>query len=198
MNRHLTDEEFLDLLAPGVEPDPAAREHLAACDGCRQRLERDRPLSERVATLPDALDPARDLWPALRARLAAEPVSARRSGRPRIALRAAAAAAIFLLGALGGYALRPDSGGPARVVASDPLGAAAEVQRTGTAYVEAVARFRAIAADSAPGAVRQAREVALAAVHGAAFELARLYPEDATARGILALASDRLPLEETR
>lgn len=196
MNRHLTDEEILDLLAPGVEPDPTTREHLAGCGACRARIEREMALSERVASLPRATDPTRDLWPPLRARLAVEPVVPLRSAPRRVALRAAAAVALFLGGALAGYALGTGSDDTPRFAAGDPLAAAAEVQRTGTAYVEAVARFRAIAADSAPDAVGQARDVALAAVHGAAFELARLHPEDPTARGILALARDRRPAEE--
>jgi len=198
MNRHLTDEEVLDLLAPGVEADPAAREHLAACDLCRARIESERPLSERVASLPDAADPTRLLWPSLRARLEAEPLNLPRPAPRRTALQAAAAIIVFLLGVVAGHALQSRPDDTARLDARDPLAAAAEVQRTGTAYVEAVARFRTVAADSAPGAVEQAREVALAAVHGAAFELARLHPEDATAREILALARDRRPAEGAR
>jgi predicted anti-sigma-YlaC factor YlaD len=190
MNRHLTDEEILDLLAPGAEANLAIREHLAACDACRTRIESERTLSDRVAELPRAKDTPRDLWPTVRDRLATAEHRSRRPRRSRITLlQAAAAVAIFFLGALSGRTLDADSD-PLRSTPNDPLLAAAEVQRTGTAYVAAVAHFRAVAADSAPGAVAQAREVALAAVHGAAFELARLHPDDPTAREILALARD--------
>jgi hypothetical protein len=198
MNRHLTDEEILDLLAPGVDADPGVRDHLVACDACRTRIESERTLSDRVVELPYAKDTPRDLWPTVRARLAtAEYRSVRPRGTRISLLQAAAAIAIFLLGALAGRTLDPDSA-PRRSAPSDPLMAAAEVQRTGTAYVAAVAHFGAVAADSAPGAVAQAREVALAAVHGAAFELASLHPDDPTAGEILALARDRRPSEEGR
>ena len=190
MNRHLTDEEILDLLVPGAEAEPGVRDHLVACDACRTRIESERPLSDRAAELPLEKDTPGDLWPAVRARLAtAEPHPAPPRRFSTSLLQAAAAIAVFLLGALAGRSLDAGSG-PRREASSDPLVAAAEVQRTGTAYVAAVARFRAVAGDFAPGAVAQAREVALAAVHGAAFELARLHPEDPTAREILALARD--------
>lgn len=196
MSRHLTDEEILDLSAPGAGPDEGTREHLAACGSCRARIEHERQLSERVAGLAGATDPPRDLWPALRARLAAEPQIGDRPRSHRAALQAAAGIAIFLVGAIAGRSLPPDPVGPDRFLAGDPLSAAAEVQRAGTAYVEAVARFHYAATSSETGAAAQAREVALAAVHGAAFELARLDPEDATAREILALARDRRPRGE--
>jgi hypothetical protein len=190
MNRHLTDEEILDLLAPGAEADPQIRDHLVACDACRTRIESERTLSDRVAKLPHAKDTPRDLWPTVRDRLVTAEYRSVRPRRSRISLlQAAAAVAIFFLGAFAGRTLDADSD-PRRRAPNDPLMAAAEVQRTGTAYVAAVARFRAVAADSAPGDVAQAREVALAAVHGAAFELARLHPDDSTAREILVLARD--------
>jgi hypothetical protein len=171
--------------------DPGIRDHLVACDACRTRIDSERTLSDRVAELPLAKDTPGDLWPTLRARLAtAEYHSAPPRRFPISVLQAAAAIAIFLLGALAGRTLDTASG-PRQGVSSDPLIAAAEVQRTGTAYVAAVARFREVAADSAPAAVAQAREVTLAAVHGAAFELARLHPDDPTAREILVLARDQ-------
>lgn len=189
MNRHLTDEEILDLLAPGAEADPEVRDHLVACDTCRARVESERALSDRVAELPLARDTPGDMWPTVRARLAREVSRSAPSRRfPISLLQAAAAIAVFLLGALAGRSL--DAGSAPRGASSDPLVAAAEVQRTGTAYVAAVAHFRSVAGDSAPGAVAQAREVALAAVHGAAFELARLHPDDRTAHEILVLARD--------
>ena len=190
MNRHLTDEEILDLLAPGAEADPEIRDHLVACDACRTRIASERTLSDRVAELSYAKDTPRDLWPTVRSRLATAEYRSVRPRPTRISLlQAAAAVTIFLLGALAGRTLDSDSA-PRRSAPSDPLMAAAEVQRTGTAYVAAVARFRDVVADSAPGAAGQAREVALAAVHGAAFELARLHPDDRTAREILVLARD--------
>jgi hypothetical protein len=190
MNPHLTDQEILDLVAPGADADPGVRDHLDTCDACRMRIESERALSDRVAELPHGKDTPRDLWPAVRARLStAEPRPVRSRRFPITLRQAAAVIAVFLLGALAGRSLDAGSN-PRRAASSDPLVAAAEVQRTGTAYVAAVARFRAVAGDSAPGAVAQARDVALAAVHGVAFELARLHPDDRTAREILALARD--------
>ena len=125
MNRHLTDEEILDLLAPGAEADPGVRDHLVACDACRTRIESERALSDRMAELPLAKDTFGDLWPTVRARLAkAEslPVPPRRFPIPL--LQAAAAVALFLLGTLAGRSLDAGSG-PPRVASSDPLVAAA-------------------------------------------------------------------------
>lgn len=197
MNRHLTDEQILDLVAAGAEPTEEIREHLATCPRCRSRLEAERPLSDRLDALPREADPPRDLWPDVRNGIAVEIQDAdtARIGRltpsrgwARPALRAAAVVALFLLGAVVGRWSGTGETGTERVVSDDPLVAAAEVQRSGTEYVAAVARFRATARDAPSATVDQAWDVALAAVHGAAWELERLRPDDATARGIVALA----------
>lgn len=69
---HLTMDELLALREPGREPGvAAARAHVEACAACRAELDR---LDQRVARLRalPALRPARDGWPAVQARLAAE------------------------------------------------------------------------------------------------------------------------------
>lgn len=190
MKRHLTDEEVLDFMGAGEETSPQAREHLRTCPSCRSRIEAEQPLADRLNALPREADPPRDLWPDLRERIEAEP-----RGRSwlRPALAAAAAVSIFLLGMAVGRA-----GGPTEVTTGldgrgpvDPMAAAAEVQRTGTEYVAAVARLRATAAGSGGPVAEQARGAALAAVHGAAWELARMSPGDSTVREIVVLAGDR-------
>ncbi|HJR52506.1 MAG TPA: hypothetical protein VJ982_02205 [Gemmatimonadota bacterium] len=182
MNRHLTDEETLDLLAPGAEPAAWARDHLVACPECRRRVEAEQPLTARLAGLPRETDPPRDMWPELRAAVGFEPRFA--GGH---ALRAAAAVALFVLGAATGRALGPAETGREPTTPNEPLAAAAEVQRTGTAYVAALARFRSIAEVTPDPVVEQARDVALAAVHGAAWELTRMKRDDPTAREIVSL-----------
>ncbi|MEO8226804.1 MAG: hypothetical protein ABI637_05190 [Gemmatimonadota bacterium] len=69
---HLTMEALLALREPGIEPgEETSRRHLEECAACRAELER---LHQRVAHLKalPALRPARDLWPEVRARYAAE------------------------------------------------------------------------------------------------------------------------------
>lgn len=197
MNRHLTDEQILDLVAPGAEPTEEIRDHLAACPRCRSRLEAERPLSDRLDALPRETDPPLDLWPDVRDGIAGDRRGAdtARIGRvtpsrgwARPALRAAAVVALFLLGAAVGRWSGSVETGADRAASDDPLVAASEVQRAGTEYVAAVARFRATARDAPSATVDQAWDVALAAVHGAAWELEQLRPDDATARGIVALA----------
>lgn len=195
MNRHLTDEEVLDSLTAGEETSPQVREHLMSCPSCRSRIEAERPLADRLDALPRELDPPRDLWPDLRERIEAE-----RRGRSWLhpALAAAAAIAIFILGVAVGRTAGPDQGAIEieRRGSVDPLAAAAEVQRTGTEYVAAVARLRATLPLSEGSAAEQARGATLAAVHGAAWELTRLNPDDSTAREIVVLAGDRRIAEE--
>lgn len=69
---HLTMDELLALREPGVEPGThAARSHLADCAHCQAEFERLHQRVARLRALP-AARPARDRFPALRARLVAE------------------------------------------------------------------------------------------------------------------------------
>lgn len=187
---HVSDEEILDLLSPGDPPGPEIRAHLEGCPECRARIEAERSLSARLDDLPREVDPPRDLWPDVRESVEAETPLAEdvRPAWVRPALRAAAAVAIFVLGAAVGRSLGPEAPETDPYGSDDPFAAAAAVQRAGTDYVTAVARFRAVAAESSSPVVEQARDAALAAVHGAAWELSRLRPGDATAREMVALA----------
>lgn len=71
-------------------------------------------------------------------------------------------------------------------IASTPAAAAANVQQTGTAYVQALeALVNAANAQGQPQQSAQAREVALTALHAAANEVIRLAPNDPVAMKIL-------------
>ena len=147
----------------------------------------DRDLDERLASLPREASPDEDLWPMVRASL--EP--RRSSGRSGGWLHVAAAIVLFASGVLAGhYTQRRDADVPRP--APDGLAAAAAVQRAGTEYVAALADLRDARARLGTEVVGQARDAAMAALEGAAFELKQLGAEDRTAAGILALAtSDR-------
>ncbi len=94
---HLTMEQLL-ALRDGLDSDPgmgSAGEHLEDCDACRQELEALHQRAARLKALP-TLRPARDRFPAVMARLAAE----RRRAKVRrvgIALAGLAAAASVVL-----------------------------------------------------------------------------------------------------
>lgn len=69
---HLTMEQLLALDAPGVEPGMAGwREHLEGCPQCREEARMLDQRRARLRALP-GLRPARDQWPAVRARLERE------------------------------------------------------------------------------------------------------------------------------
>jgi hypothetical protein len=63
--------------------------------------------------------------------------------------------------------------------------AAAEVQRTGSAYVAALSTLAAFADTSRGESLAQGREVAVNALHAAANQMLRISPEDPLAAGIL-------------
>lgn len=99
MNDHLTMDQLLALREPGAEPGTAsARMHLLACPACRAEADRLEQRVARLKALPP-LAPARDHWPVVQARLAAE-----RRGRwlRRSAWGGLAAAAAVALVALAG------------------------------------------------------------------------------------------------
>ena len=142
----------------------------------------------RLASLPLEAEPARDLWPAVAARIASPAQPAARPPR-RFLVQAAAALLLFASGIAVGHRWGIRAGAAPRLsTARDPFVAAAEVQRTGTEYVAAL-RSLAECSDSS-GARKQGREAALSAFYGAANELVRLAPRDAGAGQILAAVSD--------
>jgi hypothetical protein len=127
---------------------------------------------ERLRELPHEARTSEDGWPAVRERI--EPRGLRAVTAGPSWLRAAAAVVLFAAGGLGGFFIaRAD--GDAGMSASrfdEALALAAEVQRTGTEYVAALAAFAAVV-DSMSADVRvQGRDAAIATLFGAANELA--------------------------
>jgi len=103
----MTEHIDLETLARLVDeaPDASERAHLDACEACREELEALRRQKDELASLP-ALEPAADAWPALEARLRDEGlIRATAKSGASTWLRAAAAAAIFLLGGATGFAV---------------------------------------------------------------------------------------------
>jgi len=85
-------DEYLDDQLGPVDA-VALRAHLDACAACRDEIENVRDLRDRSSQLPRWVDPPRDLWPQIAARIGQEKIVRRRFGRQFLM----AAAAIFLL-----------------------------------------------------------------------------------------------------
>jgi hypothetical protein len=145
--------------------------------------ERLEEIAARLRKLPGEAEPARDLWPGVAARIAARKAP-ERPGWRRVLLQAAAALAIFAGGVLVGRSTaerRAEAPAP-----HDPFQTAAEVQRTGSEYVAALATLEKL---DDRRARRQGREAAISTLYGAAHELARIAPEDPGASRILEAVS---------
>ena len=70
--------------------------HLAVCESCRLEVEETRELRDRAAALPRSLEPERDLWPEIEARISREKiVRGAFSQRVRPVLKAAAAVLVL-------------------------------------------------------------------------------------------------------
>jgi hypothetical protein len=142
----------------------------------------------RLERLPREADPGRDLWPGIAAEIAGDAWGAGGSGAAPPGTRvgrgpgrfgggrwvqAAAAVAIFALGGIGGWAVTRPSDPPEASI-DQALALAAEVQRTGSEYVAALAAFVSVV-DSLSGDVRsQGRDAAIATLYGASRELVAL------------------------
>lgn len=164
----------------------------------------------RLERLPGEADPSRDLWPEIATRIAGDawgggarseaPAGLRgpdavgraaRFGRGRW-VQAAAAVAIFALGGIGGWAVTRPSAPPEEASIDQALALAAEVQRTGSEYVAALAAFVSVV-DSLSGDVRsQGRDAAIATLYGASRELVAL--DQATPVGRAAAEGPRPPI----
>jgi hypothetical protein len=77
------------------------RVHLAGCSSCADELESIRGLRERAAALSRSLEPSRDLWPGIAARISEGKVVRGRFGRR--ALLAAAAAVVVISSVVTAY-----------------------------------------------------------------------------------------------
>ena len=70
--KHLSMEQLLQLQGPATDPGIGdARAHLDACPSCQAELDRLHQRVARLKALPP-LRPARDAWPAIHGRIAAE------------------------------------------------------------------------------------------------------------------------------
>ncbi len=145
--------------------------------------ERERDdLVERLGALPHEAAASRDLWPTISDRIwADDPTSlAGPSGRAswyegrRGWLQAAAALLIFATGAAGGFAAGREEREPPDATLDDALALAADVQRTGSEYVAALAALASVVDSLSLNARLQGRDVAVATLFGAATQLATL------------------------
>jgi hypothetical protein len=131
-------------------------------------------LTARLRALPTEIAPQRDLMPGIRERLDQSHVRTRRTTR---FVQVAAAAAIFVAGvAIGRTSIGRDALNARLAPPTGAFEAAAEVQRTGTEYVAALARASRMVADE--GLRAQARESALASLATAAREVSMLASPD--------------------
>jgi len=128
----------------------------------------DHELDERLRRLRRETEPPLDYWPAIRRRIS--------DRHPHFALRAAAAAAIFLAGLALGRVVLPVRNAPqseAQASVHAPFFVATEIQRSGTAYLSALAQLRALATSTHDTlAVRQGYEAAVAVMEDASTQLA--------------------------
>lgn len=160
---------------------------------------------EALARLPRELDPPRALEERTVRALRAEGSLtharwSRRSG-PRFLMAAAAAVLLYLGGVVTGQWLttRQTVNALNRMQRDNAMQAAALVQRTGTAYAEAIAALSRLPASSDSQYVRQGREVALTALYAAANEMIRLSPDDpAVMRMVQVLEHEREPSDSAR
>ncbi|MFN2398669.1 MAG: anti-sigma factor [Gemmatimonadaceae bacterium] len=162
MTHELSDEKLHEYIHD--ELSLAARisveEHLEVCERCRGEVIAARKLASRVSSLAREIQPARDLWPAIRARhagvlrLPSATGSISRTGGGIYRVRLAAAAAVLILASSGVTALvlRRDSGDAAAPAAETRRGAAyfasrAEERLTEADYVQAARDLSLILAE---------------------------------------------------
>lgn len=150
----------------------------------------ERDVLARLGGLPREARPARDLWPMVAARIAADQGFAplpRRRRLGRVLTQIAAALVIFAAGVLAGrqWDARPATEPVPTLAQASPLAAAAEVQRAGTEYVAALASLRRLEGAGHSLAKEQGCEAAMSTLYGAAHELTKLSPDDQGARQIL-------------
>ncbi|HEX5042850.1 MAG TPA: hypothetical protein VFV75_08075 [Candidatus Polarisedimenticolaceae bacterium] len=177
---HLTDVEIYELAA-GDDPAPGARVHADTCDPCAGRVRETRRILAAVEGLERdiAVSPGTD-----------EGLAPRMGGgRPARVLAAAAAACLCFAAGVVTHALWTGGGSrPATAPAVDASSPTLAIQRTGTAYVAAIARMADVDQGLSGADLRTGREVALAAMSGAAYELGRLGQQDPATSEIRRLA----------
>ena len=93
-------DDYLDGLLDAGEAEDL-RKHLADCPTCADELEIIRGLRDRAAALSRSLEPSRDLWPGIAARISEDNVVRGRFGRR--ALLAAAVAVVIVSSVVTAY-----------------------------------------------------------------------------------------------
>lgn len=103
MNCHEWNDRFDDFLDGRLAAAEAEdlQAHLAGCPSCARELASTRELRDLAAALPRALDPSRDLWPGIEARISDSAVV--RGSFGRRALLAAAAAMVVVSSVVTAY-----------------------------------------------------------------------------------------------
>ena len=159
-----------------MHDDDLTPEERAAMESLPRERPPDRALEERVVR-------------ALRAQGLLERPATIRFSIPPMGWLAAAAASVMLFA--GGFALGSwlEARHTTRVVLDmhqrDAAQAAALVQKTGSAYVSALAALASVARDKHPQELAPAREAAVNALYAAASQMVRLVPEEPVAVDIL-------------
>jgi len=173
--RHLTELQIYELAA-GETLDTAATGHAAACASCGASVEDTRRLLVTIGSLDTGLAPPSRAELELMRRIRADR-STRRPAWFRTLAGVAAALVCFAAGAVSHGLWTSTPNRPGSPAPDAPTGALA-IQRAGTEYVAAIASL-ANAADGVSGEdLRTGREVAFAAMSGAAYELRRLGDSD--------------------
>jgi anti-sigma factor RsiW len=93
-------DDYLDGRLDEIEAGKL-RKHVEVCSSCAKELESIRELRERAAALPRSLEPPRDLWPGIAARISGARVARGRFGRR--ALLAAAATVVVISSVVTAY-----------------------------------------------------------------------------------------------
>ena len=122
---------------------------------------------ERVAALPETAEVVPEQWEEIRAVIAPGPAR-------RWWVQAAAAVTLLAGGLAGGFAAGTRHAAAPRSSIDEAMALAAEVQRTGSEYVAALAAFTAVVDSLSADARVQGRDAAIATLVGAASELAAL------------------------
>lgn len=186
MSEHLSELEIYEIAAD-ADPPAGRSDHFAECAACSAKVASTRRLLAGVEELDPAVRAPAGLDAALQSRVAH--LGRRRRGgvvARRWLARAAIAASFFAAGALSRTWV--DSGPGAAADRTVSVSPAIAVQRAGTDYVAAVGRLVADSSQLSAADLSTAREVALAALSGAAYELTLLRADDPQAAEIHRLA----------
>lgn len=107
--------ERMDDLVDGAPMDATAaseaRRHLERCEDCRAEERSLRALLTRASTLPESIEPERDLWPGIVARIERRPAGAR-PGAPAWVGIAASLLVVLVTGGIGWGLLGTGQSGP--------------------------------------------------------------------------------------